>query len=164
MSTSSILFEPFSSIVQEDEGTMFIPVWSQLNTSCGEISSIVTVSTTDCKKRFLEFSKISNCVFAFWGCCFALYKIHPFQKWICPVSIDQLSQIIFTTVLQNTLCSIHYNPGRNISTSLSHVFIWSCTCWSISSLISLGRPHFLSGKLLNTALSPSLILVFTWQR
>jgi len=52
--TNSILLDHLSAIDQHDKETMFMP---QFYMSGGEISSMVTFSTTDCKKDFLRSTK-----------------------------------------------------------------------------------------------------------
>ena len=43
--TISTSLDPLTFIVQDEPGTMLMPVWSQLMTSCGDISSISTTAS-----------------------------------------------------------------------------------------------------------------------
>lgn len=52
-------------MVQEEEGTIFSPVWSQFSMSSGGISSIVTVATTSFKNDFCIASKLVIVYFDF---------------------------------------------------------------------------------------------------
>ena len=122
MPTNLVLFEPLSSIVQEDEGTIVTPVRSQLNTSCGEISSTVIVSTADCKKGFLSLAKSATVYLLFKVGALRHTKSILFRSKYAQCLLISLAKSS-TIVLQNTLYSTNLHSGQNISTSLLHVFI-----------------------------------------
>jgi len=63
-------------MVQELDGIIIIPVWSQFNINSAGISSIMTVSIRDVKKDFLISAKSDTAYLLFGCCCSSLDKIH----------------------------------------------------------------------------------------
>ena len=59
----STCFEPFTSIVHDDPGTMLIPVWSQLKINSGGTASISTTALMSRRNCSFTASKFSTVIF-----------------------------------------------------------------------------------------------------